>query len=98
MRTITTKEQIVPSICIDDETITYDMLKKMLNDILECNVEFLRVTFKSHSIILHKFTNLEKVLEYFKDLEKNYCEHCGCAVAECNGGFEEPEEHFECAA
>ena len=98
VRTLITKEEIVPSVDISGESITFEMLREMRRDILGCGVEFLRVTFKNHSIILHEFTDLAKVFEHFKDLEENYCEHCGCAVAECNGGFEEPDEHFECAA
>jgi hypothetical protein len=98
MRTFTTKEQIVPSVDISGESITFEMLREMRKNILECRVEFLRVTFKNHSIILHKFTDLAKVFEHFKDLEENYCEYCNCDIGTCNEGFtDEDGEHYQFA-
>lgn len=98
MRTITTRTEWVPSVDINGETITLELLKKILADITECSVEYIRVVFKSHSVILNKFTDVQQMFEHFKDLEENYCEHCGCSIAECNGGFtDEDGEHYQFA-
>ena len=96
MKTITTRSETVPSVDISDETLSFDQLEEIRKDVVEHNVELIRVIFNDHSIIMHRYTDVKQVFEYFQTLE-TYCVYCGCDIAECNGGFEEPEEHFECA-